>query len=118
MYNDGSKCHVKWETGPVSILDKILWEWEDSLTLVERVKMKQENKYEFVDYQEKKSTTVEIEKSGVFNTKSTSTIVYYEYGSDLSPHLELSINSQCLDVEDLEQLKAFIEFSINKLKGA
>lgn len=92
-----------------------LWTCDENLELIGE---EGNSMYKFIDETVVDTNVEIIGKSGRFSTKKGEACVCYEFGLDGIKHVELDINSQCFGVRDLEQLKAFIEFSINKLKAA
>lgn len=115
-YYSAGLPYILWENGEDA--GNICWTLESNLELVERKEVIVKTQYKFIDHNDADTSVEVISKSGKFKTKKSSADVFYTFGLDGIQHVELGIHSQCFEVEDLEQLKAFIEFSIDKLKAA
>lgn len=112
-YSENSEPYVLWDNGPSALAE--LWTYDEMLELIGE---EGNSMYKFIDETVVDTNVEIIGKSGSFSTKKNKAYVYYEFGLDGVKYVELGISNQGFRVEDLEQLKAFIEFSINKLKAA
>lgn len=111
--------HVLWENG--SCNGQTVWIDESSLELIERKEVTMGSKYKFIDKTDADKNVRAILTSGdygSFETVDQEAVVHYQFALIGKKHVELGINSQCFGVEDLKQLKEFINFSINKLEDA